>query len=451
MHNPTGSPYKNRMQRDATMKISVIGTGYVGIISAVGLANLGHSVTCIDVDKEKIAKVNKGMPPIYEAGLQEQLQSALSSGKLVGKTDYASISDADLVLICVGTPSLEDGSMDMKFVRAAAAQVAKNLSGKFTVIAVRSTVVPGTTEQIVGGTIKSISGKITGEGFGLAMVPEFLKEGSALEDFNSPQRIIIGCNDEKTRALLEQLHSRLNCPKFFTGIKTAEMIKYASNSFLAAKISFANEIASMCEKMGIDIDDVMDGVGMDSRIGNKFLVAGCGFGGSCFPKDVKALMYAANVLGVRPILLNSVMEVNKKQQAKLVGMLASHMDVQGKTVALLGLAFKEGTDDVRESPALIAIERLLAAGAKVRAYDPAAMQNMGKIFPQIQYAQSWAECLKGADAALLISAWKEFYKPAQEYKKALGNAPFFDARRILDAHQAKKAGLQYYCIGRGEK
>ena len=431
------------------MKISIIGTGYVGIISAVGWANLGHTVTCIDTDVNKIKNVNLGIPPIYEEGLEERLKKTIITGNLKGAVDYSSISEADIMLISVGTPSSQDGSMDMKYVKLATESIAKYISSKFTIIAVRSTVVPGTTETIVGETITRITNKKPGKEFGLAMIPEFLKEGTAIEDFDLPDRIIMGTSDEKTKSILSELHKPFSCPKQFTNIKTAEMIKYTSNSFLATKISFTNEIASICEKLNVEVDDVMYGVGLDTRIGNKFLVAGSGFGGSCFPKDVKALIHESNRLGVPPIVLESVMELNKKQQTKLVNMLLSKMPIRGKTIAILGLAFKPNTDDVREGSAIPTIQMLLKEGAIVRAYDPQATKNMKKIFPEIEYAQSWQNCLAGCDAALLMTAWKEFFKPASEYKKMLDNAPFFDARRILPSEEAKKAGLQYYCIGRG--
>jgi len=432
------------------MKISVIGTGYVGAISAAGFAKLGNEIVCIDIDPAKIEKINRGIAPIFEEGLEEHLKAALKSKKLEGRTDYSSISKSDVVLISVGTPSNLDGSMDVKYIKAAAEQVAKEISkSKFSVIVVRSTVIPGTTEDVVGNALESITDGKIGKDFGLAMIPEFLKEGTAIDDFFAPDRIVIGCHDERTRAVLSELHRDFGCPKLFVDIKTAEMIKYASNSFLATKVSFTNEIAMICEKIGIDVDDVMKGVGMDTRIGSKFLVAGAGFGGSCFPKDVKALIHHSNQIGVKPAILESVMELNKRQQTKLADMLTSKIQAKGKTIAVLGLAFKTDTDDIRESSSLPTIRRLLDAGANVRAYDPQAMPNMKKFFPEVYYASSWQDCLTGCDAALLITAWKEFIKPASDYKKALGGAPLFDARRILPTGEAKKAGLQYYTIGRG--
>jgi len=433
------------------MKISVIGTGYVGIISAVGWAGLGNDVVCIDVDKAKIDKINKGIPPIYEVGLEKRLSESIKSGKLRGVSDYSSIRDSDIVLISVGTPSADDGSMDTKYIGSAAESIAKELAktDRFITITVRSTVVPGTTERVVGKTIEDLTGKKPGKDFGLSMIPEFLKEGTALEDFDKPDRIVIGVSDHKARSVLEKLHEAVICPKLFTDIKTAEMIKYASNSFLATKVSFTNEIAGICEGMGIDVDEVMKGAGLDSRIGPKFLVAGAGFGGSCFPKDVKALIHRAKEGKARTTLLDSVMEVNMRQQTRLVDMLRGRMPLKGKRVAVLGLAFKENTDDVRESSSIPTIAALLADGAVVTAYDPQGMENMTRIYPAIQYAKGWADCLDRCDAALLITAWPEFRKGAKEYKEMLGNAPLFDARRILPADDAKKAGLEYHCIGRG--
>lgn len=444
----------NSHAQSANMKISVVGSGYVGLVSAVGWAGLGHDITCIDTDQAKVAMINRGEPPIFEEGLEKRLQSSIKNKKLVARADYASVASADIILISVGTPSRDDGSMDDKYILMCSQQIGAELkkapAARYPVIVVRSTVLPGTTENSVGPAVARASGRSAGTGFGLSMIPEFLKEGSALDDFDRPDRIVLGCSDEKTAEVLGELHKTFSCPKLFTSIKTAEMTKYASNSFLAAKVSFANEMAVICEKLGIDVDEVMAGVGLDSRIGPKFLVAGAGFGGSCFPKDVKAIIAHANAAGLRPVLLESVMEVNKIAQRRLVDMLAGRMRLKGKRIAVLGLAFKAGTDDVRESSSLVAVRALLDAGALVRAYDPEAMEGMKKLLPQAEYAASWADCLAGCDAALLITAWPEFKKSAAEYKKALGDAPLFDARRVLKALDAKAAGLDYHCVGRGE-
>ena len=432
------------------MRIAVIGTGYVGIISAVGWAGLGHDVTCIDVDEKKIDGVRRGIPPIYEKGLEGRLKDAVSSGKLKAETDYSAVADADLVLISVGTPSGDDGSIDLSYIRSAAESTAKGLSGsnRFTAVAVRSTVVPGTTESIVGKALQD-AGRKPGEDLGLAMIPEFLKEGNAIEDFDSPDRIVVGYSDGKTKELFEGLYKPFSCPKLFTDIRTAEMIKYASNSLLATKISFANEVANMCERFGIDVDEVMKGTGMDPRIGPHFLVAGAGFGGSCFPKDVKAIVHKAKDIGVDPKLLEAVLEVNREQQMRPVEMLKGLMALEGKKIAVLGLAFKAGTDDIRDSASIAIVKRLLEAGCLVQAYDPEAMENAKKVVPKAHYANGWEDCLEGCDAAILVTAWPEFMKSAEDYKRALGDAPLIDARRILGAGEVEKTGLRYRAIGRG--
>lgn len=433
------------------MRLTVIGTGYVGIISAVGWAGLGHSVTCVDVDKAKVEKIMRGVPPIYEKGLEARLKKALAAGNLSASTDYGPVAGSDVVLISVGTPSKPDGSMDTAYVRSAADAVAGALkrSGKFTVVAVRSTVVPGTTETVVGKAMDDAG--LKAGSYGLAMIPEFLKEGTAIEDFDGPDRVVAGVSDSRARDVLAELYAPFSCEKLFTDIRTAEMIKYASNAMLATKVTFANEVAGFCERMGIDVDEVMRGVGMDGRIGPQFLSAGPGFGGSCFPKDVKALAHEAARLGAEPRLLKAVLDVNELQKTKLVTLLESAMPLKGKTVAVLGLAFKAGTDDIRESPALAIIRRLLDAGCRVQAYDPQAMGNMKAVFPEITYAAGWEECLKGCDGALVVTSWKEFRKSAADYKRALGSAPLADAWRMLPAAEAGKAGLAYYCIGRGRK
>jgi len=435
------------------MRIAIVGTGYVGLVSAAGWAALGHDVTCIDIDTDKVKLINKGVPPIFEIGLSETLQTAIRAGKLRATTNYSLIRDSEVIFIAVGTPSKDDGSMDVRHIQACSESIARELEKKkhFVVVAIRSTVLPGTTEKIVGEILEKAGFK-RGVDFGLAMVPEFLKEGTALEDFQKPDRVIIGCSDDKTRNVFEKMYQAFNCPKQFTSLKTAEMIKYASNAMLATKLSFTNEISAMCEKLGIDVDSVMNGVGLDRRIGPLFLIAGAGFGGSCFPKDVKALIHKSNELGVKPRLLESVMDVNMQQQKKLVAMLKESMDIRGKSIAILGLAFKNGTDDVRESSAVTTIKMLLDGNAKVRACDPQAIESMKKIFPesaQMYYTDDWGDCLKGCHAALLITAWPEFRKNALEYKKALGNAPLIDARRVLPAGEAERNGLKYYCIGRG--
>lgn len=435
------------------MNITIIGLGYAGLISAVGWAGRGHQVFCVDADPSKAAKISKGTPPIFEKGLEERLKKAISTKKLKVNSDYGSVPDSDIVLICVGTPSTPSGAIDLSYIRSSSRSMAKELenSSKFTVVAVRSTVVPGTTEDIVGSALEQ-SGKSIGQDVGLAMIPEFLKEGSALGDFDSPDRIVIGYSDEKTRNILAKLYEPFNQPKIFTDIKTAEMIKYASNSFLAARVSLVNEFANMCEKLGLDVDEVMEGVGMDKRIGPQFLVAGAGFGGSCFPKDVQAINHMAKSIGRGSIMLEAVLEVNLKQQLLLAKKLKTLMPLRGKNIAILGLTFKPDTDDVRDSPSIALIRFLLAERALVRVYDPEGMENMKKIFQdsQIRYAASWEDCIGSCDAAILLTAWQEFKKNASEYKKLIGAAPLLDAGRLIKKEEAEEAGLSYYCIGRGD-
>jgi len=432
------------------MKMSIIGTGYVGLVSGLGWAALGHDITCIDIDDEKVNAINGGIAPIFEIGIKERLSKALEQGNFRSSSKFEDMQSSEIIFISVGTPSMKDGSVDLRYIRSAANSIEKELGGtaNFPIVVVRSTVPPGTTENIVENEIAK-NGKRKGHDFGLAMIPEFLKEGSAFEDFEKPDRIIIGCSDEKTAQVLKKLHETFDCPKRFVGIKTAEMIKYVSNSMLAARISFTNEIADICKENGLDVDQVMEGVGLDSRIGPKFLDAGPGFGGSCFPKDVMGLVHFAKESGSEVQLLESVLSVNKKQKTKLVDMASEEMDLKGKTIAILGLAFKPNTDDIRESAAISSIKVLLEKGAHVKAFDPEAMDNMKKIFPTITYAGGIEECLERVDAAFILAAWPQFKKSAHEYKRMLGEALLFDSRRIIKQEEAEKAGLKYFCIGRG--
>jgi len=432
------------------MKIVVIGAGYVGLVSAIGCADLGNPVVCLDVDHTKVDTINAGIPPIFEENLEKRLKGALAKGNLSAGSDYSEVKDADLILISVGTPSRADGSIDLSQVRSCAHEIAKQLvrSKKFAVIALRSTVLPGITESIVGKELEK-AGRKRGVDFGLCMIPEFFSQGTALRDFCNPDRIVVGVSDAKTKKAIEKLYSGFRCPRILCDIKTAEMIKYASNSFLAAKLALTNDFAQMCETMGTDIDTVMEGVGLDRRIGNHFLIAGPGFGGSCLPKDVKAIASAADAEDAGSPILKAVLEANARHQLRLISILMEEMPLRNKTIAVLGLSFKENTDDIRGSPALEIIKNLIHHGASIRAFDPRAMGNMKKVFPDIYYSADWSDCLKGCDAALLISAWDDFKKTAAEYKQALGSAILIDSRRILKAKDVKKAGLNYRAIGRG--
>ena len=391
------------------MKISVIGCGYVGAVTGACFAALGHEIVFVDLDPDKIAAINAGRSPIYEPGLDGLLQK--NASRITATDDLAgAVSRTEVTFICVGTPSQQDGSIDLAFVRSAAAgigRVLKDKSDGHTVI-VKSTVLPGTTEGVVLPILEVESGKQAFVDFGLASNPEFLREGSALSDFFAPDRIVIGISDDRSRLLLEELYAPIDCPKMYTAILVAEMIKYVSNAFLATKVSFANEIGNICKRMGIDTAEVFRGVGMDHRINPAFFQSGIGFGGSCFPKDVRALIAKAEEVGVEPKILKDVIEVNEEQPLKLLELLETHIpDVDRKTIGVLGLAFKPNTDDVRESRAIPIVETLLRKGATVLAYDPMAMGNFRKLYPQVNYVSTAADALV-ADAILITTEWKEF-------------------------------------------
>jgi len=391
------------------MKISIIGCGYVGAVTGACFAALGHEIVFVDLDPSKIAAINAGQAPIYEPGLGGLLQE--NSSRIVATDDLAdAVRRTEVTFICVGTPSRQDGSIDLTYVRSAAAGVGRVLrerSGGHTVV-VKSTVLPGTTKDVVLPILEAESGKRAFVDFGLASNPEFLREGSALSDFFAPDRIVIGTCDDRSRRLLEELYSSIDCPKMITAIPVAEMIKYVSNAFLATKISFANEIGNICKQMEIDTAEVFRGVGMDHRINPAFFQSGIGFGGSCFPKDVRALIARAEEVGVEPKILKDVIEVNEEQPLKLLKLLKTHVpDLDRKTIGVLGLAFKPNTDDVRESRAIPIVETLLRNGATVLAYDPMAMGNFSKLYPQINYVPTAAAAL-AADAVLITTEWKEF-------------------------------------------
>jgi UDPglucose 6-dehydrogenase len=391
------------------MKISIVGSGYVGIVTGIGFTELGNEVIFIDTDKAKINAINNQEPPIYEKGLEELMMK--NRDKYYATDDYSeAIDKSDITFICVATPSNENGSINLAYIKSAAKEIGKTLKNKsdFHVIVVKSTVVPRTTEEVVKPLIENESRKKAFEDFGLAMNPEFLREGNAIEDFFSPDRIVLGVKDDRTKSIFEELYVQFSCPKLITDIKTAEMIKYASNAFLATKISFANEIGNICKKLGINAYEVFKGVGLDHRINPAFFRAGIGFGGSCFPKDVKALIAKAEEVGENPKIMRAVVEVNDRQPLKMLELLKKHIpNLKGKRIGILGLAFKPDTDDIRESRAIPIVERLIEEGAKIIAYDPKAMDNFRKLFPQIEYTSS-AENVLNADAVLVVTEWDEF-------------------------------------------
>ncbi len=421
------------------MKISIIGTGYVGLVSGVGFASKGHDVTCIDIVEEKVDKINRGEPPIYEEGLEELLKDVVSNDRLRATKDTEeAIKETELTFICVGTPSKQDGSVDLSSVEKAVQDMVQPLKEKdeYHVFCVKSTVVPGTTEEKVL-PILDRSGKKVGEDFGLGMNPEFLREGIALEDFLNPDRIVLGGWDEKTLEILSKAYEKFEVPKLKTDIKTAEMIKYTSNALLATKISFANEISRICESIGIDVYEVMDGVGLDDRLKRDFLNAGAGFGGSCFPKDVKALVNYAKEKDQETKLLNSVLSINEEQPVHIINRLEYVSEgVKGKKIAFLGLAFKGGTDDVRETRAFPMITRLLELGADVIAYDPEASENFNELLPgKVQYANSREDALEDADICIIQNDWDEFKNlTPKDFGHMKGNI-IVDARRVLNREE----------------
>jgi len=387
-----------------------VGTGYVGLTTAVGFASKGHHVTSLDIDQKKVESLRAGKCPIYEPGLSELMNQVMREGKFRAESDPACLSESDLIFICVGTPSKEDGSIDLTQLRRASEDIARNLGGKYPIIAVKSTVIPGTTESVVIPTVERVSGRKAGRGFGVCVNPEFLREGKALEDFFHPDRVVIGQLTSREGDLLEGLYRDFGCPILRTNLRTAEMIKYASNAFLAARISLINEIGNLCKLLGIDTREVARGMGLDKRIGPHFLSSGIGFGGSCFPKDVKALIARGREMGYEMKILRAVLEVNESQPLRLLPLLEKHLGrLEGKRIGVLGLAFKPDTDDVREAPSLKIVSHLLKMGAKVRVYDPKAMENFKKCFPNIEYCMSAEEVLD-SDAVLILTEWQEFEK-----------------------------------------
>lgn len=414
------------------MKISVIGTGYVGTVSAACFAELGHEVICVDVDRSKIDQINAGVPPIYEEGLPELLKR--HAGKRLSATqdyDFA-VMNSDVSFICVGTPSDAAGNIDLGIVKAASSSLGDSLRKKkdYHVIVVKSTVVPETTEKVVLPIIEERCGKRAGD-FGIAMNPEFLREGKAVHDFMHPDKIVVGSLDKKSGDTVASLYSRLDCEVTRTNPRTAEMIKYVNNAFLATKISFANEIGNLCKQLGIDTYEVMSAVGKDFRIGRHFLNAGAGFGGSCFPKDVKALIGKAHDIGYEPELLKSVISVNERQPGRMVLLLKGRLgNLKGKKIAVLGLAFKNDTDDIRESRSIPVIKELLDNGASVLAYDPMANENMRKLFGSVQYRGSAEDALRGADACLVMTEWEEFKLLDKEFD-VMRNRLIIDGRHML--------------------
>jgi len=435
-----------------TMKICVIGTGYVGLVAGAGFSDMGNDVTCCDLDAEKIEGLKRGVMPIYEPGLDKLVMHNVAEGRLLFTTDVASgVAGAEVILLAVGTPPGPDGSADLSFIFKAAEQVAKALTG-WSVLVTKSTVPVGT-----GDKIEAIVKKHAKHEFAVASNPEFLKEGDAVNDFMKPDRVVIGADDKRAVDTLRALYApftRTSDRMLVMDRRSSELTKYAANSMLATRISFMNDLANLCELLGADIELVRKGMGSDGRIGPKFLFAGPGFGGSCFPKDLRAAVSTGKDVGYDLSILNAVVAVNERQKRKLGEKVLAHFggDVKGKRIAVWGLAFKPGTDDTREAPALVLIEQMLAGGATICATDPVALEIVRKqLGDRIEYDESNYGCAKGADALVLVTEWHEFRRPSFERLKSLMKQPvLFDGRNIWSPAEVRAAGFTYYGIGRGK-
>ncbi len=429
----------------------MIGTGYVGLVSGAGLASRGHDVICVDIDRAKVEMINRGEPPIYEDGLEELLKALVNTGKLKATWNIeGAVIHTDITFICVGTPSKEDGGLDLSYVEDVSESIANALLKKegYHVVCVKSTVLPGTTDGPVRELLEK-NGKMAGADFGLAMNPEFLREGIALKDFMEPDRIVLGCLDKRTEEIMGDVYGDIDAPKMVTDLTTAEMIKYVSNALLATKISFANEISRLCERVKVDVYKVMDGVGLDHRINREFLNAGCGFGGSCFPKDVLALVNFARKNEVPTHVLDAVLEINREQPGHVVTLLEKTLgNLEGKRVAVLGLAFKGDTDDIRESRALPIVKELVKKGASVVGYDPEAMKNFSFMVDYIDYADHMEEALRGADACIIQNDWSEFKDIDKEDLAVMRSKVVVDGRRLLDPDSFDD-DVTYVGVGRG--
>ena len=437
------------------MNIAIVGTGYVGLVSGTCFAEMGINVTCVDVNKEKIESLMRGEMPIYEPGLDEMVLRNHSEGRLHFTTDLTTcLDDVDIVFSAVGTPPDEDGSADLQYVLAVARTFGRYIK-KYTILVTKSTVPVGTAKKVKAVIQEELDKRGRQIPFDVASNPEFLKEGAAIKDFMSPDRVVIGVETERSRELMSRLYRPIMLNNFrviFTDIPSAEMIKYAANSMLATRISFMNDIANLCEVVGADVNMVRKGIGTDSRIGTKFLYPGCGYGGSCFPKDVKALIKTAEKSGYNMRVLKAVEDVNEFQKSILFHKLMNHYDgeLEGKTVALWGLAFKPETDDMREATSLVTIELLLKAGCKVQVYDPVSMEECKRrVGDKVSYAQDMYDAVLNADGLLLLTEWKQFRIPNWGVvEKVMKTKLVIDGRNIYDPAEMIVMGFSYYCIGR---
>ena len=436
------------------MKIAIVGTGYVGLVTGTCFAEMGVDVTCVDVQKEKIENLKKGIIPIYEPGLENMVHRNHEAGRLNFTTDLTEVlDDVEIVFSAVGTPPDEDGSADLKYVIEVARTIGRHMN-KYVLVVTKSTVPVGTAQKVKAAIQEELDKRGVEIPFDVASNPEFLKEGAAIKDFMSPDRVVVGVESEKAQKLMTKLYRPFLLNNFrviFTDVPSAEMIKYAANSMLATRISFMNDIANLCELVGADVNMVRKGIGSDSRIGSKFLYPGCGYGGSCFPKDVKALIKTAEKNGYTMRVLRAVEEVNEAQKSILFEKIMKRFDgnLQGKRVAIWGLAFKPDTDDMREAPSLVLIEKLLAAGATVSVYDPIAMEECKRrIGDIVTYAKDIYDAAFDADALMVVTEWKEFRLPSWAVLKRTMKQPILiDGRNIYDRHELDEQGFQYSCIG----
>lgn len=436
------------------MKIAIVGTGYVGLVSGACFAEVGIDVTCVDVDTNKIERLKAGEIPIYEPGLDDLVRRNVNEGRLHFTTDLLScLDDVEVVFCAVGTPPDEDGSADLKYVLEVARTFGQNIK-RYTILVTKSTVPVGTSKKIKAVVDAELSKRGENIPYEVASNPEFLKEGAAIKDFMSPDRVVIGIESDRSRKVMERLYHPFLLNNFrviFMDIASAEMTKYAANSMLATRISFMNDIANLCELVGADVNMVRKGIGTDARIGNKFLYAGCGYGGSCFPKDVKALIHTGKEHGYDMRIIEAVEEVNNRQKSIVYDKLATALgDLKGKRIAIWGLAFKPETDDMREAPSLVVIEKLLAAGASVIAYDPASMDEARRrLGDRITYARDMYEAVIDADALALLTEWKQFRVPSWSvlHRVMRGNV-IIDGRNIYDPEELAEEGFLYRCIGK---
>ncbi len=440
------------------MKVTIFGTGYVGLVTGICLAEVGNDVVCIDVDQNKIDNLNKGIVPIYEPGLGAMVKENMTAGRIKFTTDIKeAVSHGVFQFIAVGTPPDEDGSADLQYVLAVAKSIAEYMT-EYRVVIDKSTVPVGTADKVKGIMLQTQNERGVDIDFDVVSNPEFLKEGAAIDDFMKPDRIVVGTDNPRTAELLKALYSPFNRSHervITMDVRSAELTKYAANAMLATKISFMNELSNLAERLGADIEQVRNGIGSDSRIGYSFIYPGCGYGGSCFPKDVKALERTAQQVGYKAELLSAVENVNARQKQVLVNKIKQHYNdkLQGKTFALWGLAFKPKTDDMREAPSRVIMEALIDAGASVRAFDPEAMEEAKRIYGDkagLTLVENAEEALQGANALVVVTEWKNFWSPDFEMiKNKLNDTVIFDGRNLYDPQRLKKLGICYYTIGRG--